>query len=126
MVKKRVFISFDYDNDQHLKNFMIGQAKSPASPFEIVDFSLKETQPEKEWKEKARKQISYSQLFMVMLGPKTRQCRGVLAEVLMAQELEKRRVQIIGSKDGSRDWRVPGAGTVYRWNWDNIDKILQG
>ena len=31
---KRVFVSFDYDYDKTLKDFLIGQAKNPDSPFE--------------------------------------------------------------------------------------------
>ena len=43
MAKKRVFISFDYDNDSDLKTLLVGQAKNPDSPFEITDMSIKET-----------------------------------------------------------------------------------
>lgn len=42
MAKKRVFISFDFDNDKALKEFMLGQSKLADSPFEIIDTSLKE------------------------------------------------------------------------------------
>ncbi|WP_291648972.1 hypothetical protein [Bosea sp. (in: a-proteobacteria)] len=42
MAKKRAFISFDYDNDETLKTFLIGQAKLPDSPFELADWSIKE------------------------------------------------------------------------------------
>ena len=35
----------------------------------------------------------------------------------MAQELEKKGFQIIGYRDGSETWAVPGAGRTYRWNW---------
>lgn len=31
-MKQRVFISFDYDNDNDLKNLLVGQAKSTDSP----------------------------------------------------------------------------------------------
>ena len=38
--RKRVFVSFDYDNDKSLKEFIIGQAKLPDSPFEASDWPL--------------------------------------------------------------------------------------
>ena len=41
-MKKRVFISFDYDHDSDIKGSLVGQAKLPDSPFEIVDMSIKE------------------------------------------------------------------------------------
>lgn len=74
---------------------------------------------------KARAAISRSEVFIVMLGPKTRTAPGVLKEVKLANELNKPKFQIIGYKDGSEDWAVPGAGRVYRWNWDNLKKLLE-
>jgi len=41
MVKPRVFISFDFDHDEDLRNLLVGQAKNEDSPFEIKDRSLK-------------------------------------------------------------------------------------
>ena len=124
MAKKRVFVSFDFDNDKTLKDFMIGQARLPDSPFEVADHSLKEAQPERNWQAKARAAISRSEVFIVMLGPRTRTASGVLKEVRMAQELGKRRFQIIGYQFGSAMWAVPGAGRTYRWNWDNLKRLL--
>lgn len=124
MAKTRVFVSFDFDNDKTLKDFLVGQAKLPDSPFEVADHSLKEAQPERDWETKARAAISRSEVFIVMLGPATRTASGVLKEVKMANELEKRRFQIIGYTDGSATWAVPGAGRTYRWGWDNLKKLL--
>ncbi len=42
----------------------------------------------------------------------------------MALELDRERFQIVGYKDGSEDWAVPGGGRTYRWNWDNLKKLL--
>lgn len=124
MAKKKVFISFDFDNDKTLKEAMIGQAELPDFPFEISDCSLKEAAPEKDWLDKARAAIARSEVFMVILGPKTKKATGVLKEVKLANELKKPNFQIIGYKDGSEDWGVPDAGRVYRWNWDNLKKLL--
>ena len=124
MAKKKVFVSFDFDNDKALKDFIIGQAKNPDSPFEVSDHSLKEAAPEKDWVEKARRAISRSDVLIVMLGPKTKKASGVLKEVKIANELKKKKFQIIGYKVGTEDWRVPDAGRVYRWNWENLKKLL--
>ena len=45
MAKKKVFVSFDFDNDMILKEFIIGQAKLADSPFEVTDVSLQEAAP---------------------------------------------------------------------------------
>lgn len=125
MAKTKVFVSFDFDNDRVLRDFIIGQAKLPDSPFEVSDYSLKESAPQKDWERKANAAISRADKFVVMLGSKTRKAPGVKKEVAMANELGKPRFQIIGYKDGSRDWAVPGAGVTYLWNWDNLKKLLK-
>ncbi len=124
MAKKKVFVSFDFDNDKTLKDFIIGQAKLNDSPFEVTDFSLKEAAPEKQWLDKARVAIARAEVFIVMLGPKTRKASGVLKEVKLANELKKMKFQIIGYRNGSKEWAVPDAGRVYRWNWENLKKLL--
>lgn len=45
MPKKRVFVSFDFDRDRRLKEFIIGQSRLEDSPFEVIDHSLKEEAP---------------------------------------------------------------------------------
>ena len=124
MAKKRVFVSFDFDNDRTLTEFIIGQARLPDSPFEVVDHSLKEAQPQRNWETKARGAISRAEVFIVMLGPSTRRASGVMKEVKMANDLAKPRFQIIGHTDGTADWAVPGGGRTYRWNWDNLKMLL--
>jgi hypothetical protein len=124
MAKTNVFVSFDFDNDKVLRNFIIGQAKLPDSPFEVSDYSLKEAAPQKDWERKAHAAISRTDKFIVMLGSKTRTAPGVKKEVAMAKSLGKTRFQIIGYKNGSRDWAVPDAGVTYSWNWDNLKKLL--
>ena len=125
MAKKKVFVSYDYDNDKTLKDFIIGQAKLADSPFEVIDFSLKEAAPEKTWLDKARTAILRAEVFIVMLGSKTRNAPGVLKEVKIANELKKDKFQIIGYKDGSETWAVPNAGRVYRWDWENLKTLLK-
>ncbi|HEY2954752.1 MAG TPA: hypothetical protein VGK89_05845 [Candidatus Eisenbacteria bacterium] len=125
MAKKKVFVSFDFDNDKTLKDFIIGQAKLDDAPFEVADFSLKEAAPANDWLSKARAAISRSDVFIVMLGPKTKRAPGVLKEVGLANELKKPKFQIVGYKDGSEDLAVPDAGRVYRWNWENLKTLLK-
>lgn len=124
MPKTKVFVSFDFDNDKTLKDFIIGQAKNPDSPFEVSDHSLKEAAPEKDWLDRARRAIVRADVFIIMLGSKTRKASGVLKELKIADEKDRRKFQIIGYKDGSEDWAVPGGGRAYRWNWENLKKLL--
>lgn len=124
MAATKVFISYDFDNDKALYDFIIGQAKLSDSPFEVSDHSLKEAAPERDWETKAHAAINRADTFVVMLGSNTRYAAGVKKEVAMAKSLEKTRFQIIGYRNGSRDWAVPDAGITYDWNWDNLKKLL--
>jgi len=124
MAKKKVFISFDVDNDNALKELVIGQAKLADSPFDVTDFSLKEAVPEKDWPARAKAAISRAEVFIVMLGSLTNKAPGVLKEVKLANELKKTKFQIVGYYSGSEGWAVPDAGRVYRWNWDYLKKLL--
>ena len=123
MVKTRVFVSFDFDNDRVLKEFIIGQSKLPDSPFTVVDTSLKEAAPLRTWEEKARRAIRGSDIVLVMVGRQTHRAPGVLKEVKMAREAGVQIVQVIGYRDGDYT-AVPDAGRLYRWNWENLKKLL--
>ncbi len=120
---KRVFVSFDFDNDKVLYDFIVGQSKQSDSPFEISDWSMKEAAPQRNWEDEARAKIKRSDIVIVMVGPKTYQASGVLKEVKIAREEDIPIVQVIGYKDGDYT-PVPGAGTLYRWNWENLKKLL--
>ncbi len=123
--KPRVFVSFDFDNDKTLKDFIVGQSKLSDSPFEISDWSMKEAAPQTNWVAEARARISRSDMVIVMVGTKTYKAPGVLKEVSMARILKKPIYQIIGYKNGNYT-PVPGAGRLYSWNWDNLKKLFQG
>lgn len=56
MQRKRLFISFDYDNDATLKMFLANQGKHPDTPFDIVDASVKEHLTG-DWQAKVRERI---------------------------------------------------------------------
>jgi len=123
MTKKRVFVSFDFDNDKSLKDFIIGQSRLPDSPFEVIDTSMKEAAPERDWLDRAETKIKGSDMVLVMVGPQTHKAPGVLKEISLARKWNIPIVQVIGYKDGNYT-PVPDAGRLYSWNWDNLKKIL--
>lgn len=124
MRSTRVFVSYDFDHDKVLKDFIIGQARLPDSPFQISDHSLKEAAPQRDWEAKARAAIGRADKFVVMLGPTTRYASGVRKEIAMARALRKPMFQIIGYRNGLRTWAAPNAGVTYRWNWPNLKRLL--
>lgn len=124
MARTKLFVSFDFDNDRVLRDFIIGQAKHRDSPFAVADYSLKEASKQADWEQKARRAINRADKFVVMLGPRARSAPGVKKGVVMARELGKPRFQIIGYRIGSRTWAVPGAGRTYSWDWEFLKKLL--
>ena len=133
MAKKRVFVSFDFDNDEVLKDFIVEQSSLPDSPFEIYDWSMKRAAPQRSWEDEARARIKRSDLVLVIAGLKTYQASSVLKEVRLARAEGIRIVQIIGRKDadytavpnaGQDYTAVPNAGQLYHWNWENLRKLL--
>jgi len=123
MTKKKVFISFEHDTDRPLKDLLIGQSRNEGSPFEVVDGSLKEPAPEKDWEEYAERRIRVADIVIVLVGATTHRAPGVRKEVTIARRLKIRIVQVIGYRDGKHK-RVPNAGRLYHWTWDNLQKIL--
>lgn len=123
MGKTRVFVSFDFDNDKVLKEFIIGQSRLNDSPFEVVDCSLKEAAPIQTWEAKARTAIKSADIVVVMVGPNTYKAPGVLKEVRIARDEGIRIVQVIGYKDGNYT-PVSDAGRLYAWSWDNLKNLL--
>lgn len=124
MAKKRVFVSFDFDNDKALKDFIIGQSRLPDSPFECLDFSMKEAAPERNWEIEAERKINMSDMVIVMVGQTTYRAPGVRKEVAIARRLKKPIIQIKGYREPTKCPPVEDAGQYYLWNWDNLKKVL--
>ena len=123
MPKKRVFVSFDFDNDHDLKVLIVGQSRLEDSPFEIVDTSLKEAAPLREWEDRAQLAIKKSDIVLVMIGRYTYRAPGVLKEVAMARNAGIPIVQMIGHS-GENYTPVPNAGPIYTWSWPNLKNLL--
>ena len=123
MAMKRVFFSFDFDNDQALKTLMQGQLKLPASPFAAADWSMKEAALQRQWEQEAESRIKRSDVVIVLLGSNTHRASGVLKEVAMARRNGKRLVQIILNAN-SNPTPVPNGGRLIRWSWPNLRSVL--
>ena len=123
MVKKRVFCSFDYDNDKNLKDLLIGQSKNPDSAFEVSDWSMKEAAPS--WEEEAEGRIKRSDQVIIVLGDKTHSASGVKKEVEMTRDNNVSIFQLQPQQPQDKSpTPVANGGKVYNWTWDNLNKLL--
>jgi hypothetical protein len=126
MAKIRVFISFDYDNDDDLRILLLGQAKHPDSPFEITDWSLKDPLSG-DWKTKIVPRIRGASQVAVICGHYTDTASGVSAEVKIARDEGKPYFLLAGRASGVNKEPTSALSTdkMYKWTWDNL-KILVG
>ena len=125
--KKRVFISFDYDNDEKLKTFLVGQSKHPDSPFELADWSIKEHISE-DWKKKARTRIRSVDVVAVICGMNTHTATGVSAEVKIAQEEGVPYFLLAGysEKQNVKPKAALTTDKLYKWTWENLKLLIGG
>lgn len=123
--KHNVFVSFDYDHDARLKDAIIGQSKYPNSPFNIIDFSMKEAAPQRSWRAHARRRIARSSVVLVLCGEHTHRAKGVSEEIKIARELGKPYFLIRGYSD--RRCTRPAAAPrtkMHDWTWGNLRAII--
>jgi hypothetical protein len=124
----RVFISFDYDNDQDLRTLLAGQAKSPDSPFEIADWSVKQAFAEANWEAKVRSRTRQVGQVAVICGHRTDTATGVAAEVRIAREEKKPYFLLAGRATGTNKKPTSALATdkLYQWTWPNLKALIGG
>jgi hypothetical protein len=127
MAKKRVFISFDFDHDEDLRNLLVGQAKNPDSPFDIADWSVKEPLTGN-WKEKVRERIRRTDLTIVICGEWTHTATGVAEELRITREEGKPYFLLWGraEKKCTKPKTALKSDKIYKWTWDNLKKLIGG
>lgn len=126
-MKKKVFISFDYDHDEELKIALVGQSRNPDSPFSINDMSIKEA-IDHQWKLYARQRIKQCDVVIIICGKYTDSANGVTAELTIAQEENIPYFLLCGRADGKV---VPPKGVyksdkIYNWTWNNLKLLIEG
>lgn len=126
MAKNRVFISYDYDNDNDLKTMLLGQSSNPDSPFDIADWSIKVASPG--WQDEARRRIRASDSVAVICGLSTHLAVGVATEVAVAQEEGIPYFLLSGRSQGTCQKPTSARGTdkIYTWTWDNVKNLVKG
>lgn len=127
MAKTRVFTSFDFENDEDLRNLLVGQSKNPDSPFEMADWSVKEPM-RGDWKTKVRERIRRVDQMIVLCGLDTHTASGVSVELEIARDEGKPYFLLAGRKDKQN--RKPKAAKdsdkMYKWTWDNLKALIGG
>lgn len=126
MFNKKVFISFDYDNDKDIKENLVAQTRQSFCSYEIRDASIKASIDSK-WKEEARQRIKNCDVVIVLCGEHTDTASGVTAELTIAQEehipyflLQGRR-----GKECKKPNHAYSFDEIHPWTWNTIDSLLK-
>lgn len=121
MAKLSIFVSFEFDKDNDLRNSFYEQAKEE-TPHRVVNCSLKEAYPSEIWKKKARKAIKACDVVVVLIGEDTHSAQGVIVETDMARSLQKPIVQI--RPQGSTHTGLKRLAEPIAWRWKTINAKL--
>ncbi len=127
MAKSRIFISFDFDHDEDLRNLLVGQSKNPDSPFELADRSVKEPMTG-DWKEKVKRRIRAVDQVVVICGQYTHTAMGVSTELAITQD-ESKRYFLLWGRNGKACTKPTSAKSndkIYEWTWDNLKRLIGG
>lgn len=127
MIKKRVFVSFDFDNDNDIKGSLVAQGKMNNSSFKIVDMSVNEKIDEN-WRQEVRERIRQCDCVIFLCGRQTELAKGVTAEMSLTREEKIPYFLLRGRKKG-KVTKPTGAlkeDQVYRWSAKNLESLLEG
>jgi hypothetical protein len=127
MIRKRAFISFDFDHDEDLRTMLAGQAKHPDTPFDFADRSVKEAMTG-DWKAKVRRRISNTDLTVILCGEHTHTAQGVAVELQISRELSKPYFLLWGYSDRNCTKPTTALSTdaIYKWTWENLKSLIGG
>ena len=117
----KIFVSFEFDKDNDLKNNFYEQAKEN-TPHRVQNSSLNRAYPNQQWKDKARSAIRKCDIVVVLMGQDTHNAPGVEIEIAIARQLNKPIVQILPQRRPYTG--VPGLDEPIRWKWKTINKKI--
>ena len=127
MSDPRAFISFDFDNDVNFKNLFAGQAKNEKIPFNLEDWSSKESLPQSQWEKLIEDKINKCNVLIVLVGKKTHLATGVIKEIKFAHS---QNIPVFGVYiDGANSQTLLPAGLqrdrTIDWDWARIASALK-
>jgi hypothetical protein len=126
MSDPRTFISFDYDNNSGEKLYFAGQTKNSRTPFNISDWSNKESLAPSKWEEETEEKIKKCNLMIVLVGKSMGTATGVKKEIAFAK---KNDVPIFGVYVGGADSNSNLPDGLQRnrtidWGWTAIASAI--
>ena len=129
MAKKKVFISYDYDNDKHYKNLLVAWDANKEFDFSFYDASVDvsvDSDDAAAIKRVISARINTATHFLCIVGEKTHKSKWVAWEIDKAVELKKKMVAVKTSKDNTTPTGLYGVGAAWAlpFTFASIKKAL--
>ena len=116
MAKKKVFISYDYDNDKHYKNLLLAWDKNSEFDFSFYDMSVDVSVDSTDAGAIRRvisARINNSTHFLCIVGKYTHKSNWVAWEINKAVGLKKKIVGVKTAKDNESPSEILGIGAEW-------------
>jgi hypothetical protein len=122
-----VFVCYDREHDEALRERLVEQAKNVDAPFRVVGVSLAGP-PSGEWDRETRGLIRAAEQVIVLCGEHTGAAAGVSKEFAIARE--EGRPLFLLARPGREPCTTPNAATpsdkLYQWTWTNVKRLVAG
>ena len=130
MAKKKIFISYDYDNDKQYKNLLLAWDKNADFDFgfndQSADVSIESTNATV-IKRAISAKINAATYFLCLVGKKTSKSSWVAWEIDKAKELKKKLVSVKIDATNTTPSGLLGAGASWAmsFTFDAIKKAIE-
>lgn len=129
MAKKKVFISYDYDNDKHYKNLLLAWDANKEFDFSFYDQSVDVSVDSTDVaaiKRVISARISNSTYFLCIVGKHTHKSGWIAWEIGKAVELKKKIVAVKTAKDNDTPSALYGVGAKWAlsFTFDSIKNAI--
>ena len=88
-----IFVSFEFDKDNDLKNNFYEQARE-LTQHRVRNCSLNEAYPDETWRRRAQEAIRECDVVVVLIGEDTHNAQGVIVETDIARSMNKPVIQV--------------------------------
>lgn len=130
MAKKKVFISYDYDNDRHYKNLLLAWDSNNKFEFSISDYSADvsiNSTNATAIKSVLSRYINEATTFLVIVGKKTYTSDWVCWEIEKAHSLGKKIVAVKTDRENTTPTVLYGIGASWAmsFTFDSISSAIE-
>jgi len=129
MAKKKVFISYDYDNDKHYKNLLVAWDANDEFDFSFYDQSVDvsvDSDDAAVIRRVISARINASTYFLCIVGKRTHKSDWVAWEIDKAVELKKKIVAVKTAKENETPPGLYGVGATWAlsFTFDSIKNAI--